>query len=95
MLLPLIMQATANITMHQPNIRITFLFIMNSLPAALTLYYFFSNMTQVCQQYIIGKFVDEEKIKNKLEERRLKIKSGESSFNQKIQQIIDFKKNSK
>ena len=68
---------------------------MNSLPAALTLYYFFSNMTQVCQQYIIGKFVDEEKIKNKLEERRLKIKSGESSFNQKIQQIIDFKKNSK
>lgn len=73
---------------------ITFLFIMNSLPAALTLYYFFSNMIQIIQQYLIGRFIDEEKIKDKLEARRIK-KVGENSFNQKIQQIIDFQKKSK
>lgn len=73
----------------------TFLLIMNSFPAALNLYYLFSNLTSVLQQFLTSKFMDDEKIKKKLEERKMKIKNGGSSFNEKIQQIIDLQKKSK
>ncbi len=71
---------------------ITFLLIMNNLPAALTFYYFLSNLFQILQQYIVRKFVDEESLRNKMEERRKRSSHG-PSFNKKIQEIIDLQKN--
>ncbi|MDR2402236.1 MAG: membrane protein insertase YidC [Cytophagales bacterium] len=73
----------------------TFLFAMNSLPAALNLYYLFSNLTALLQQFLTSKFMDDEKIKKKLEERKRKGKNGGNSFNEKIQHIIDSQKKSK
>lgn len=73
---------------------ITFLLVANTFPAALNLYYLLSNLISVLQQYFTSKFLNDEKIKKKLEERRMKIKNSGSSFNKKIQQIIDMQKKS-
>ena len=73
---------------------ITFLLVGNSFPAALNLYYLISNLISVLQQYFTSKFLNDDKIKKKLEERRMKIKNSGSSFNKKIQQIIDMQKKS-
>jgi YidC/Oxa1 family membrane protein insertase len=51
-----------------------FMFFLNSFPAALTFYYFVSNLVTIGQQLIIRKFVDDTKIKSILEENRLKFK---------------------
>lgn len=74
---------------------VTFLLVMNSFPAALNLYYLFSNLLSLLQQYLTSKFIDDEKIKQKLEARKIKIKNGGSSFNEKIQHIIDMQKRTK
>lgn len=74
---------------------VTFLLVANSFPAALNLYYLLSNLTTVLQQYITSKFLNDEKIKKKMEEKKMKIKNEGSSFNKKIQQIIDQQKKSK
>ena len=55
---------------------IIFMFVMNSFPAGLSFYYFISNIVTVLQQILIRKFVDEDKIKDILEENRKKIASG-------------------
>lgn len=48
-------------------------FIFNSFPAALTYYYFLSNMITFGQQFVINKFfIDEEKIKLQIEENKKK-----------------------
>ena len=49
------------------------LFLFNSFPAALTYYYFLSNMITFGQQFVINKFfIDEDKIKAQLEENKKK-----------------------
>jgi len=49
------------------------LFLFNSFPAALTYYYFLSNMITFGQQFVINKFfIDEEQIKVQLEENKKK-----------------------
>ena len=49
---------------------IMFMFILNSFPAALSLYYFTSNMLTILQQYIISKFVNEKKLRDTLEKNK-------------------------
>ncbi len=46
---------------------VVFMFILNSLPAGLSFYYFVSNMVTIAQQQIIKLFVDESSIRAKLD----------------------------
>jgi YidC/Oxa1 family membrane protein insertase len=69
---------------------ITFMFILNSLPAALSFYYFISNLATLGIQFIIKKFVDEEKIKKQLEDNKTRIKSKPtSSFKSRLEAMIE------
>ncbi|GGB81111.1 membrane protein insertase YidC [Dyadobacter sediminis] len=54
-----------------------FMFVLNSFPAGLTFYYFVSNVVTIAQQLLIKKFVNEDKIRNILEENRKKNANGE------------------
>jgi YidC/Oxa1 family membrane protein insertase len=71
---------------------IIFMFVLNSFPAGLSFYYFVSNMVTFGQQAIIRKFVDETKIRRKLEEnrdkRKEKKKSGGPSFTERMQEAM-------
>lgn len=49
---------------------LVFLFILNSLPAGLSFYYFVANIASIGQQYLIKAFVDEKQIRVKLEENK-------------------------
>ena len=52
---------------------IVLLGVFNKMAAALTFYYFFSNLVTILQQYIIQNFIiDEEKIHRQMKEARLK-----------------------
>jgi YidC/Oxa1 family membrane protein insertase len=57
----------------------TFMFILNSFPAGLSLYYLVSNLITSGQQSLIKWFVDEEKIKKQLEENKAKNKDKKKS----------------
>ncbi len=57
----------------------TFMFILNSFPAGLSFYYFVSNLVTFGQQSLIKWFVDEEKIKKKLEANKAKNKDKKKS----------------
>ncbi|GGH28044.1 membrane protein insertase YidC [Dyadobacter endophyticus] len=65
-----------------------FMFILNSFPAGLTFYYFVSNVVTIAQQLLIKRFVNEEKIKNILEENRKKNATGEKKQN-KFQKYLE------
>ncbi len=52
---------------------VIFMFVMNSLPAGMSFYYFISNIVTIGQQIGIRNFVNEDKIKEVLEENRAKI----------------------
>lgn len=71
---------------------VMFMFVLNSFPAGLTLYYVTSNLVTLTQTLVIRKFfVNEEKIRAKLETRRdEKKKSGKkgSSFMQRMQDAM-------
>jgi len=63
------------------------LFLFNNFPAALTYYYFLSNMITFGQQIIINKFfIDEEKLKMQIEENKKKPKK-KSGFASKMEEI--------
>src|SRR5688572_1136379 len=51
-----------------------FMFVVNTLPAGLSFYYFVSNMVTFAQQAVIRKFVDDDKIRRKLDENKTKNK---------------------
>lgn len=55
---------------------VIFLFILNSFSAALSFYYFVSNIFGFAQQVVIRRFVDEEKIKVVMEDHKKKMASG-------------------
>ncbi len=57
----------------------TFMFVLNGFPAGLSFYYFVSNLVTFGQQNLIKRFVDEEKIKRKLEENKAKNKDRKKS----------------
>jgi YidC/Oxa1 family membrane protein insertase len=51
---------------------VVFMFMLNSFPAGLSFYYLVSNILSIGQQYLIRHFVDEDKIRLKLEENKKK-----------------------
>ena len=55
---------------------VIFLFILNSFSAALSFYYFISNVFGFAQQAIIRRFVNEEKIKVVMDEHKKKMVTG-------------------
>ncbi|MHA6247728.1 membrane protein insertase YidC [Pontibacter sp. CAU 1760] len=69
-----------------------FMFVLNSYPAGLSFYYFMSNIVTFGQQAAIRKFVDEGKIRARLEENKHKIKekkkSGGPSFTERMQEAM-------
>jgi YidC/Oxa1 family membrane protein insertase len=68
---------------------VMFMFILNSLPAGLTFYYFVSNMVTIGQQLVIRRFVDEDKIKRVLEENKIKNKDKKKSkFQQRLEDAL-------
>lgn len=68
---------------------IVFMFVLNSLPAALSFYYFVSNLVTYGQQELIKRFIDEDKIKKVLEENRKKnVNKKKSSFQQRLEDAM-------
>ncbi len=73
-----------------------FLFIFNSFSAALTYYYFLSNIITIVQQQIINKFlIDDKKIRAKMEERRARraAQPSRNSFIQNLQKELENQRN--
>lgn len=58
---------------------VIFMFVLNSFPAALSFYYFVSNIVTFAQQAIIRKFVDDDKIRTILEENKKRNKNKKKS----------------
>ena len=75
---------------------VVFMFVLNSFPAALSFYYFVSNMVTFGQQYLIKQFVDDDKIRAKVEESKLKnANKKKSKFQMKIEQAMKASENNK
>lgn len=68
---------------------VIFMFVLNSFPAALSFYYFVSNMVTFGQQALIKMFVDDTKIREKIEEYRKKnVNKKKSKFQQKLEDAM-------
>lgn len=68
---------------------VMFMFILNSLPAGLSFYYFVSNMVTIGQQLTIRRFVDDDKIRRTLEENKVKNKDKKKSkFQQRLEDAL-------
>ncbi len=65
---------------------VIFMFVLNSYPAALSFYYFISNLVTFGQQVVIRRFVDEEKIRKVLDENK---KNAGSKKKSKFQQRLE------
>jgi YidC/Oxa1 family membrane protein insertase len=63
-----------------------FMFVLNSYPAALSFYYFVSNLVTFGQQAIIRRFVDDDRIRKILEENKKNAKNRKKSkFQQRLE----------
>lgn len=68
---------------------VMFMFVLNSYPAGLSFYYFVSNMVTFGQQALIKLFVDDEKIRKKVEESKIKnANKKKSKFQQKLEDAM-------
>ncbi|WP_291784397.1 membrane protein insertase YidC [Cecembia sp.] len=68
---------------------VIFMFVLNSFPAALSFYYFVSNMVTFGQQALIKMFVDDSKIRVKIEEyRKRNVNKKKSKFQQKLEDAM-------
>ncbi|WPP50135.1 membrane protein insertase YidC [Catalinimonas niigatensis] len=68
---------------------VIFMFVLNSFPAALSFYYFVSNIVTFGQQAIIRKFVDDDKIRTILEENKKRNKNKKKSkFQQRLEEAM-------
>ncbi len=65
---------------------VIFMFVLNSFPAALSFYYFVSNLVTFGQQVLIRRFVDEDKIREILEENK---KNAGNRKKSKFQQRLE------
>jgi len=74
---------------------VSFMFILNSFPAGLSFYYFVSNIITFGQQTLIKHFVDETKIKQKLEQNRLKVMNKEVTFKNRLSNLLKASVNKK
>jgi YidC/Oxa1 family membrane protein insertase len=68
---------------------VVFMFVLNSFPAALSFYYFVSNMVTFGQQALIKLFVDDAKIREKIELNKVKnVNKKKSKFQQKLEDAM-------
>ena len=68
---------------------ITFMFVLNSFPAALSFYYFVSNMVTFGQQALIKQFVDDDKIRKMVEENKVKnANKKKSTFQARLEEAM-------
>jgi YidC/Oxa1 family membrane protein insertase len=70
---------------------IIFLFVLNSFPSGLSFYYFITNLVTFGQQAIIKRFVDEDKIKEVMENHRRLMAAGgikKSKFMSKLEDAM-------
>ncbi|MBN3584318.1 membrane protein insertase YidC [Algoriphagus aestuarii] len=68
---------------------VMFMFVLNSYPAGLSFYYFVSNMVTFGQQALIKLFVDDSKIRAKVEESKAKnVNKKKSKFQQKLEDAM-------
>lgn len=68
---------------------VVFMFVLNSFPAALSFYYFVSNMVTFGQQALIKLFVDDAKIREKIEQNKVKnVDKKKSKFQQKLEDAM-------
>ncbi|WP_439482413.1 membrane protein insertase YidC [Cyclobacterium plantarum] len=75
---------------------VVFMFVLNSFPAALSFYYFVSNMVTFGQQALIKQFVDDSKIREKVEESKAKnANKKKSKFQMRIEQAMKAAENKK
>jgi YidC/Oxa1 family membrane protein insertase len=65
------------------------MFLLNSYPAGLSFYYFVSNMVTFGQQALIKLFVDDKKIREKVEENKVKnVNKKKSKFQQRLEDAM-------
>ena len=64
-----------------------FLFIMNSMPASLNLYYLFSNIFTIAQRLIISKFVNKQDLINNMNNNRNNVST--ISFTEQISKTMN------
>jgi YidC/Oxa1 family membrane protein insertase len=87
-------QVSAN-TMQGPMVAMSyimpviFMFVLNSLPAALSYYYFVSNVVTIGQQMLIKNFVDEGKIREQLDANKVKIATQPQKQNRFMKRLED------
>jgi YidC/Oxa1 family membrane protein insertase len=68
---------------------VMFMFVLNSYPAGLSFYYFVSNMVTFGQQALIKLFVDDKKIREKVEENKVKnVNKKKSKFQQRLEDAM-------
>ena len=68
---------------------VMFMFVLNSYPAGLSFYYFVSNIFTFGQQALIKLFVDDTKIRQKVEENKLKnVDKKKSKFQQRLEDAM-------
>ena len=70
---------------------VIFLFVLNSFPSGLSFYYFITNLVTFAQQAIIKRFVDENKIKEVMENHRKLMATGgikKSKFMSKLEDAM-------
>jgi YidC/Oxa1 family membrane protein insertase len=69
---------------------VVFMFVLNSFPAGLSFYYFVSNLLSIGQQLLIRKFVDEDKIRQTLDENKKKnVSTGGGKKSKWMQRVED------
>ncbi len=66
---------------------VVFMFVLNSLPAALSYYYFVSNVVTIGQQMLIKSFVNETKIREQLDANKVKIASQPQKQNRLMKRL--------
>ncbi len=68
---------------------VIFMFVLNSFPAALSFYYFVSNIVSFGQQALIRKFVNEEKIRKTLDENKKRnVNKKKSKFQTRLEEAM-------
>jgi len=68
---------------------VIFMFVLNSFPAALSFYYLIANLITFGQQTLIRRMIDEDKIKQILEENKKKnVNKKTSKFQQRLQEAM-------
>ncbi|WP_020532893.1 membrane protein insertase YidC [Flexithrix dorotheae] len=75
---------------------VMFMFFLNNFASGLTYYYFLNNMITIGQQLVIRNFIDDKKIRQKLEENKKRNKDKKKSkFQQRLEDAMKSQENQK